>query len=151
MIYDKIENVGRYKNISRNLKMAIEYIEKMDMDNPANNALIIGNDEIRFSRNKYSLKDAGTAYFENHTKYTDIQICLDKGEIIHHADKSQITNTVPYDEKNDAEFGTGESYNKLVLSKGSFVIFFPNDAHKSCIKYKDYVESEKLIVKVKHS
>lgn len=151
MIYDKIEKINKYKNISDNLKKAIEYIENIDLNDLDEKEFKIDGDEIYGSIKNFVLKDKESLYFENHNKYIDIQICLEYGEIIDHADKSEIINKIPYNADKDVEFGITNRFNNLFLSKGMFVIFFPNDAHKPCVKFEDYDKSCKLIVKVKNT
>ncbi len=151
MIFDRIKNINRYKNISNNLSKAIEFIENTDLSVIKEQEFQVDGKEIYGFIRSFELKDEDDVFFETHDKYIDIQLCLENGEIIGHADKSDIIPKVLYDTENDIEFGNTDRYNNLILKKDSFVIFFPNDAHKSCIKLDDFITSYKMVIKVKNT
>ena len=151
MIYDKTINIAKYKNISGNLKKAIKYIENLDLTDTKEKEFKVDGDNIfGFIRN-FDLKENDEVLFETHEKYIDIQVCLDCGEIMGHADKSGLTPEIPYDADKDIDFGNTDRYSDIILDKGTFIILFPNDAHKPCLKLDDYKKTCKLVLKVRNS
>ena len=70
--------------------------------------------------------------FEAHRRYIDIQCVLSGDERIDCADLSHLSPTTAYNEEKDLAMyaGVGSS---LMLRKGDFAVFFPDDAHLPCI------------------
>ena len=57
--------------------------------------------------------------------------------------------SVEYDDKNDIEFLSGDKFNYINLSKGEFVIFYPDDIHAPVLNVDENKEIKKVIVKIK--
>ena len=151
MIYDKTINIAKYKNISENLKTAIEHIESLDLSITEEQEFQVKGDAIYGFIRNFKLKNPDEVLFETHDRYIDIQVCLEDGEIMGHIDKSKLTPQIPYDTAKDIEFGDIDKYNEIILDKGSFIILFPNDAHKPCLKLDGFDKTCKLVIKVENT
>ena len=82
MIYDLLENIGRYRGICPNLDTAIRFLMDTDL-----NTLPTGKTEIDGDRVYLQIMDAVTHEltedsYEIHRAYMDIQIDLDGCEVI---------------------------------------------------------------------
>ena len=89
--------------------------------------------------------------YEAHKKYIDLQYIVSGEEIIYVSDISEVQECVEsYDETKDIAFyQTEQSCRKLKLEKDTFVILFPNDAHKPCISVcGNPSEVRKVVVKI---
>ena len=88
--------------------------------------------------------------YEAHKKYIDLQYIVSGEEIIYVSDISEVQECVEsYDETKDIAFyQTAQSCRKVKLEKDTFVILFPNDAHKPCISVcGNPSEVRKVVVK----
>jgi YhcH/YjgK/YiaL family protein len=89
--------------------------------------------------------------YEAHKKYIDLQYIVSGEEIIYVSDISEVQECVEsYDETKDIAFyQTAQSCRKVKLEKDTFVILFPNDAHKPCISVcGNPSEVRKVVVKI---
>lgn len=89
--------------------------------------------------------------YEVHKKYIDLQYVVSGEEIIYVSDINEIQECVEiYDETKDIAFyQTAQSCRKVKLEKDTFVILFPNDAHKPCISVcGNPSEVRKVVVKI---
>ncbi len=144
MIYDRLERIGAYRNIHPNLDQAIDYILATDLDTLEEGRH--GADESPF----YVLAQAPELKAENrwerHRTHIDVQIALADGETIGYAPEEETGPWSPWDD--GADFASSESPDTgipLRMSKGSFAVFFPQDAHRPCLGKG---KTRKIVVKV---
>ncbi|MDE7444862.1 MAG: YhcH/YjgK/YiaL family protein [Lachnospiraceae bacterium] len=127
MIYDKIENIGRYLGISRNLDQALLYMKNTDLSLLENGKHIIDEDKI-FINVMQAMTDPDKKEYEFHEKYYDIQIDLVGTEdILFSTGYEEITR--PYQEEGDIGMGICRCETRCHLSPGRFVICEPGEPH----------------------
>ncbi len=97
----------------------------------------------------YSTKNEEDALFEAHQKYADIQYLVSGEEKIGVLPLEETTVTTPYDDKNDIVFLTSEEENYRLATPDHFFVFFPDDAHRPCVKTSENTEVRKVVVKVR--
>ena len=78
---------------------------------------------------EYETKPAEEILFEAHIKYWDLQIVVEGEEYIGYAPLETLTESVPYDEKNDIAFYCGDGLD-FKLCRGVAVLLAPWDAHR---------------------
>jgi YhcH/YjgK/YiaL family protein len=87
---------------------------------------------------------------EAHKKYIDIQYMIYGEEKLGYADiKNPKMSQKLYDEKSDAEFFSrieGEGF--IILKKGMYAVFFPQDVHRPGISIKETRGIRKAIFKL---
>lgn len=147
MIKDKLQNASIYKNLSENLKKGFEWLENADLDTISDGKYEIDGEKVYASVQTYQTKI--DAKYESHRNYIDIQYMINGLEKIGVTDLSNCKTCVPYDAERDLEFydiNCNEEY--LELPTGSFVVFYPHDAHKPSIAVETPQSVKKVVVKI---
>jgi YhcH/YjgK/YiaL family protein len=140
---------------SKNLQAAFNFIQEKGLEGllalPAGKTVVTENGEVYVNRSSYVGKNFADAKIENHNKWLDIQIVLKGVEDIGYVDLRKYNEsniTAAYDEVKDKTNYEGELDAVVRTAGGYFVLVFPNDLHKPCIKVNDEV-IEKAVFKVK--
>ena len=127
MIFDRIENAGRYLGISANLDRALAFMMDTDLALLEN-----GRHEIDGSEVFVNVMDAvtreGKEEYEFHEQYYDIQIDLAGEEDILFATEYQEI-TKPYQKDGDIGMGICKCEALCHLGPGKFVICEPTEPH----------------------
>lgn len=146
MILDVLENAPRYLSLNKGFAKAIEFLMRPDLP-----ALPVARYEIDGDR-VYAMvsKDFGRgkeeALLETHERYIDIQLVLAGTDEMGWRPKSLCRQPAgEYDEKTDFQLFTDEPTAWIATNSGSFVIFFPADAHMPLISAG---QIHKVVVKV---
>jgi len=89
--------------------------------------------------------------WEGHSKYIDLQYIARGKEKMGIAPISKAIVSKPYNAKNDnGVYYIAEADSKYVVAKpGTFLLFFPSDAHRPNIKVKGYNQVKKIVFKIK--
>ena len=147
MIKDLLCNYKNYRELDKNLVKGLEFLSNTDWE-LINDGKHIISDEIYVNIQTYVTKD--DADFEAHREYIDIQYILSGEELIGVTDYKKCETTIPYDKEKDIEFLSGEGFYEN-LSKGEFMILYPNDSHKPSISIDKNSPQKvrKAVVKVK--
>lgn len=129
MIFDKIENLKRYKGFEK----VAEFINK---EKPFEKE--IGkypvNDDFYYSISEYDTKVYEDMQLEKHDKYIDIQIILEGEEYMYFKDISFGEKAKDYDEAKDMSYFRTKNPDTLLVPAGYFAIFYPNDIHRpNCV------------------
>ncbi len=98
---------------------------------------------------EYQTRDAADTRYEAHKKYADIQFIVSGTEKIGVLPLQKTRVTEPYDEENDIAFFESDEDNLRLASPGTFFIFFPDDAHRPCVKNEDNSSVRKVVIKVR--
>lgn len=148
MIIDKLENYNIYLGIHNNLIDAFKYLKNLDIDCIQPEKYEIKNDELYAIISEYETSDADEGLWESHKKYIDIHYISEGAEKIGYSHIDNLNVTHEYDCTNDVILGRAHG-DFITLNKGTFIILFPDDAHKSGIKYKESNNVKKVILKLK--
>ncbi len=146
MIIDKLENWEQY-HFGPGWKSAFDFLMSLTPDAEEQKYEIQG-DEIFAQVMSYETRTPDTAVLETHRKYIDIQTVLVGGERIEWFSRDGLVVDTPYNESKDAEFykracpGTAH----VVISPGTFVMFFPHDAHMPSLMVEEKPELVKKVV-----
>jgi YhcH/YjgK/YiaL family protein len=91
----------------------------------------IQGDEIFAKVESYETRMPEAAVLETHRRYVDIQAVLDGGERFECFARERLEIERPYDKVKDAEFykRITPGPTRVDLTPGSFITFFPHDAH----------------------
>ncbi len=144
MIFDKMSNFEKYVSVNEGFKDVFEFMKKTDLL-----ALPLGkqpiSDRVYLNRQQYIGKEEVDKKYESHIDYIDIQIVL-KG-----VEKNNYSFTAPTPAEinaKDCYFTEAEKDAVLTLDSENFVIYFPNELHKPCLKV-NAERVEKIVFKVK--
>ena len=147
MIKDLLKNAKTYYNLSENIRIGLEWLEKTDLKNLKDGKYEIENETVYASVQTYITKD--DAKYEAHKKYIDIQYLIYGEEKIGVTDLSNCKSCIEYDSDRDLEFYNIDCDEEFInLAGGQFMILYPHDAHKPSIKKDSNSEVKKIVVKV---
>ena len=144
MIVDEIKNLNIYKEIPAKV---VKFIQGISPDIPCGRHDIdkkcFANVEI------YSTKPLGSAMFEAHNKYIDIQIVLSGEEKIYYKDRDKISYPQNFDDKNDIGY-----FNEMIdqeehfvkLDGSNFAFINTHEGHAPRVQVADMPDRVKKIV-----
>ena len=147
MVFDRIENVDLYRDLSPMLRKGLEYIANTNFDDLLPGKYEIEGDQIYMMVNEYETKHAEECKLESHLKYIDIQLILEGEEQVGYTMKKDHVPSVPYDPEKDVMF-FDEHVCYFKFYPGQFVIFFPTDLHQPGINLKRVHNVRKVVLKV---
>jgi biofilm protein TabA len=147
MIFDKVCNIKKYRGLSQNIEIAINFIQSIENKYLAIGRIDLENGVYAVVSEYYPIHEKEKKW-EAHTKYIDLQCILQGNEIMGYQNRDKMKSSLGYDEKNDIEFfNYNDSYSELIVERDMFTIFFPEDAHAPCIFHKD-LKVKKVVVKI---
>lgn len=129
MIFDKIENAGRYLGISENLDKAIHFLLENDLTSLPEGKTFIDGDKVFVNVMQAVTNPDAEREYEFHKKYYDIQIDLEGEEKVRFGTGYRKI-TKEYDAGSDIGFGQCDSEAECSLSPGRFVICEPQEPHQ---------------------
>lgn len=144
MILGNVDTFKSCRLISERLMKYVELLKDIPQDAPDGRTEL--TDGVFYFIRTAALKDGREKNFECHRRYVDVQYILDGEEIMLYADRDTLTPAVPYNAEKDIEFFAGKG-SSLVLKKGDFAIFCPNDAHAPDIA-TEFGASKKVVLKL---
>lgn len=128
---------------------ALNWIANMPADLPLGEHAIHDQDMfVNYHEAQLLTREAGN--FEAHRHYIDLHYCLAGGEIIEWAPTSSLTATGDYDQEKDYQlYAVPTRASACVMTPGTFVIFYPSDAHLPKITDGQNEKVRKVVVKLK--
>ena len=146
MIRDNLKNAAVYAGVGPRFRKAFEYLQTHDLKN-AEGRIELEGSALYVLPQSPTLKTWETAKWEAHRRYADIQLVLEGEEIIGYAPLDGV-ECDPYAEEKDFVLCRGEGA-AMRYGPGDFAVFFPQDAHKPCVRAKGGPETvKKVVVKV---
>lgn len=147
MLYDKIENIGRYMGLSPQLDEGLRFLQELD-PNIAQGRHELGENYANVD--VYVTKEVNEAGFEAHRKYIDIQYLIEGEERVLVRHLGNMECTIPYDGDRDVAFFRHDEDRaaEVTLGRGSFVVLFPEDAHEPQLCLTAPQQVKKVVVKV---
>ncbi|MCI6036511.1 MAG: YhcH/YjgK/YiaL family protein [Candidatus Limiplasma sp.] len=157
MILDSVKHLNRYAGLSAAFGLAIEYLSRNDLTKLEPGRYPIAGDEVYLMIQQPELKKWEEGHWEGHRRYADIQVVLSGEERIGYAPAETLEPETEYSEEKDFLFfkdtETKEKKSeelRMLLHPGEFAVFFPQDAHRPCIKSEGSDETvRKAVVKVR--
>ena len=137
------------KSLNEKIAEASAMIKGLDFDH-----LELGkhevDDDFYYVVQAYETKDPATARYEAHEKYVDIQYLISGIEAIDIAPVETLEIDEVYDAAKDACFlKNPERATKVVLTAGSYVVLYPEDAHKPGLTVDEVMSVRKIVGKVR--
>lgn len=128
--------------------VALKFLQESDFNAMELGRYALAEDGTYANIEEYTTKDS--SHFEAHRKFIDIQYLANGQEYIYvtpleHEISQQVT---PYNEARDIEFFDKDSYSKKLLSSDNFLVLFPSDGHKPCMKVDENMKVRKVVVKI---
>ena len=146
MIFNNLEYI-RNINIQENIMKALNYATDNNLKSLECGTYKIDGDRLFFNRVSYTTKPIKEGFWEGHKKYIDLHIILSGSERIDYNLKNSLTEN-SFDKESDFVSFNGEKKMSLCLNKIDFVIFFPEDIHKTGLNVGNSQKVEKVIFKI---
>ncbi len=130
----------------------LKYLKTTDFSKKETGEYQLDDKEIKVIIDRYETKKSEEAKPETHIKNIDFQFIVEGEESLGWCPLSpDLEIAEEYDEKNDVTF-----YKKLVpescviLTKGNFVVLYPDDVHSPCVSIDENEPSKvtKVILKI---
>jgi biofilm protein TabA len=146
MILDVLEIAYRYRTLHKDFAKAFDFLVRPDLkDLPAGKYEIDGESLYAIVAKEHGRRKED-ALLETHERYIDIQLILAGTDEMGWKPKSLCKHPFgKYDHKTDEQIFTDEPDAWISTKSGSFVIFFPEDAHMPLISSE---QIHKVVVKV---
>ena len=147
MIYDKMDNIGRYKGISKWFDQAVDFLIKTDLNSLPFGCTEICENHVFINVMEVDTVEVDTAYFEIHKKYWDIQLDLEGMEKV----QIGLGQGIVRDEfREDIDFGTYSNTEHMdcILGSGYFIICMNEEPHKPTLRYGNGSKVKKCVIKV---
>ena len=149
MIYDSVKHIDSYTSISDDIRLGLEYLRDF------NPGVKVGVHElsprVKAIVSEYTTKHENEFGYEAHRDYIDIQYIISGLEKICFLPIEYLKETKGYNKEIDAAFYKEADMKpqELILGKGYFAIFFPQDGHmpQLCVGKPEPVK--KVVIKVR--
>lgn len=130
-------------------KKAFDFFNRNDLADLSEGRYDLSDDGLYATVSIYETKQPEDAKYEAHRKYIDIQYVAEGEEYIEILPLEMIDEVQNYDEKADIMFFESKAEgSKLLADKNRFFIFFPEDAHKPCLRTDTIRTVKKIVVKI---
>lgn len=147
MIYDKLENLKRYKGLYGNLDIAIDVLCNIDITKLNKGKTVIQEGNIYINRITGMLVNANDGEYEYHRHHLDIHIDISGCENVLFCDVDKTIED--YNEDGDYALVQGSEISNCLIDNKHFVICMLEEAHMPCVTYGNAKTTDKIIVKVK--
>jgi YhcH/YjgK/YiaL family protein len=130
MIIDTLDNAERYYDLHPAFAQALAFLSRSDLAQLPAERHDIDGDRLFCAISKGPGRPRAEASLEAHRKYVDIQYVIAGAEEMGWKPTAECrTVKTPYDADKDIEFFEDTPETWTDVPPGSFVIFFPEDAH----------------------
>lgn len=147
MVFDTLEKIGLFKNLTENIGYAINYIQTTDLSKLSIGKHEIHGNDVFVIVSEYQTKAPEECKPEAHRNYIDIQMLISGEELIGYAPIKNQKVEIEYSEESDVVFYQSKT-NKIKIYPGEFAIFFPQDIHQPGIMIKEPQKVKKAVVKI---
>ena len=136
------------EQLQNRIEKALEFFKKNDLVKLELGKHVI-NDWLYINVQEYETKARNQCRFESHRKYVDIQYMINGIEAIDTADIDKLEIETDYDSDKDVMFWKSkDNQMRSVITKGSYVILYPQNAHMPCIAVGSPICVKKAVAKV---
>ncbi len=159
MILAPLDELGRYRPMSVWMDKALAWLGDTHWitlpdgrhDGPMSAA---GESPYYAMLSRYASKDLGECRYEAHHAYVDIQVIFEGREYIDVCPVTDLVESAPYAAEKDIVFFDEPARDprgcRILLKPGVAAVFFPEDAHRPCLRIGTVAEEvRKLVVKIR--
>ena len=145
MILDKLSQAKAYRGIHPRLDAALDRLNEGFLSTVGPETRQLEGDKLYVTRFTYETLPLEETFFEAHKRYLDIHLMTEGQERVDVASPGQLTL---FEQKGDFYAYRGEAEQSLVLRPGSFLVVFPEDAHRIKIQVNGPETVSKVVFKV---
>ena len=139
----------QYHKNQRLWKKAFNYLKNTNLDSLSIGRYELVKDSLFVIVDEYFTKNEKETKYEAHRKYADIQYLISGSEKIGVNKLVSSTIVIPYDIEKDIAFYEMAENNYRLANQDMFFIFFPQDAHRPCLKTLENSKVKKIVCKVR--
>ncbi|MEN6521033.1 MAG: YhcH/YjgK/YiaL family protein [Armatimonadota bacterium] len=147
MIVDKLANAASYRALGPGIAAAFDYLKSQDFSKIPAGKYEIDGDKCFAMVQDYETVRRAEKRWESHRKYIDVQYIANGAEHIGYANLNTLKVVENYDEAKDITWleGCGDF---ITVSRGTFVILYPQDAHMPGVAIDGPEPVRKVVVKI---
>jgi YhcH/YjgK/YiaL family protein len=145
---DKVQFAKQYHLNQAVWDKAFAYMKNTDLKTLPNGRYVIDGDNVYAMVTEAPTKDYDKTAFESHRKYIDLHYVITGVENMAKAPVTSVTVSKPYDEATDLANYTGEG-KIYTVPAGTFMLFFPTEAHRPNITPGGNKVVKKIVIKIK--
>lgn len=145
---DKLEFAKQYHLNQAYWDKAFAFLKNTDLKTLSIGRHNIDGDNVYATVQESPTKDLDKTAFESHRKYIDLQLVITGEENMSKAPLSAVTVSKPYNERTDLANYTGDG-KIYTVPAGTFMLFFPTDAHRPNITPGGNKPDKKIVIKIK--
>ena len=147
MVLDTLNNWKTYKALHKHIASAFQFIVEKDLQTLAEGTYELDGTNCFAIVMSYTTKPKAEGFSESHFSYIDIQYIISGTEKIGTA---ILKDQQPFEVNKEKDYAFYNSPTEnFTLQEGSFVIFFPQDMHQTCIVLDEPRSLKKIVFKLK--
>lgn len=146
---NKRELAVQFHKNRRHWEQAFLFLKNTDLKKLCVGKYELDGKELFALVDEYETRNEEDVMYEAHKVYADIQYLVHGEERIGVIDLYSTMEVIPYDKTKDIVFLKSEKNNYRHASSKCFFVFFPNDAHRPCVKAHDNSPVRKVVIKIK--
>jgi YhcH/YjgK/YiaL family protein len=147
MINDTLDNAATYFNLSPAIATALKFLQRPDLASLSLGKHVV-NDQIFALVQEYQTRKPEETFWETHRKYIDVQFIQSGIEALGWSPVQKMKLKREYDPEKELIAWEGKEQLMIPLPAGSFVIFFPHDAHMGGLIVDQPKPVRKIVLKV---
>lgn len=148
MLTDYLENAYLYTGMNKRIDRALKYLQETDFTGMTPGRYEVNGSDIYALVQEYQTRFMANCLWEAHKKYIDVQFITEGAEQMAYASVKELVITKSYDPEGDCMLLDGVG-SKVVCKAGTFIVFFPQDAHMPCVCVDRPKPVKKVVVKVR--
>ena len=145
MILDKLSQAKAYRGIHPRLDAALDRLNDAFLSTVGPQAMELEGKALYVTRFTYDTLPLEDTFFEAHRRYLDIHLMMEGEERVDIASPQGLTL---FEHQEDFYAYRGQAEQNLVLRPGSFLVVFPEDAHRIKIQVNGPKTVSKVVFKV---
>ena len=145
MILDKLSQARAYRGIHPRLDAALDRLNEAFLATVGPETMQLEGDKLYVTRFTYETLPREETFFEAHKRYLDVHLMVQGEERVELASPGGLTL---FEHQGDFYAYRGEAEQSLVLRPGSFLVVFPEDAHRIKIQVNGPETVSKVVFKV---
>ena len=153
MIAAPFTESARYESLVPGLDKAFAWLRENAANPPKDGRHEIDGDRVFAIVVSYETLPKDEKIYEGHSRYLDVQFLAGGGpEALYYGPADRAPVAEAYDSSRDfTKYNPSAAESFVVLHKGDFAIFFPEDAHMPGAAFGKSASVKKIVVKVKVS
>jgi len=148
MIIDQLSHAENYAALGDRIKAGLDYLAATDLSGLKPGRYELAGSDLYVLIQDNVTKNPADGKWEAHRQYIDIQYLVSGPESIGYAPIEKLQPAGDYDAARDFQLLQGQG-DRLTCETGTFMIFYPQDAHMPGLAAGQPLQVRKAVVKVR--